>query len=84
MGKTTPTEVIDVERIITDYNLYMVALWRVQQAYQIKGGVRKMTETEIEMRKVEHLKAVMDIGFLIGQGKPAEEILTIKKEGERQ
>ncbi len=27
-----------------------------------------MTETDIEMRKVEHLKTVMDIGYALGRG----------------
>ena len=37
-------------------------------------------EQELEFKKLEHLKKVMDISFLLGQGKTAEEILTIKKE----
>ena len=32
------------------------------------------------MRKIVHLSKVMDIGEKLGQGKTAEEILTIKKE----
>ena len=40
-------------------------------------GFEKEMEMEMEMEKIVHLKKVMDIGFLLGQGETAEEILKI-------
>ena len=39
-------------------------------------------ELELELKKIEQLKKAMDIGFLLGQGKTAEEILTINRRRE--
>lgn len=36
-------------------------------------------ETELEMRKVAHLTKVMDIGFLLGNGKSYEDFLEMEE-----
>ena len=39
-------------------------------------------ELELELKKIEQLKKAMDIGFLLGQGKTAEEISPASPAGE--